>query len=321
MAIEKYILSHTFLLCTEMFDLVTVGHFAIDLIVSPTMARSETTLGGPPTYSSLAARKLGAEVSVVSKVGGDFPSEYTDWLIKNGVDLSGLIRVSDALTTRFILKYEKRKRRLQLKSRAPPIEPSDIPESLQSRAIHAAPIANELTADTISELRSLTEMLSLDPQGLVRRFNDDGNVNLRRMKDRQVLKKIDIFKSTMNELNYVVDATDISLAFKKIHEYGVKSVIITKGKKGSLLSHKGKSYVIPACKPKALVDATGAGDAYIGAFLAELVQGEDVTWCACVGSAAASFVVEGVGPSRFGEKKEVDERASEAFEKLEAFNL
>jgi len=55
-----------------MFDLVTVGHFAIDLILSPKIANPRLTLGGSPTYVSLAARKLGARGSVISKVGKDF---------------------------------------------------------------------------------------------------------------------------------------------------------------------------------------------------------------------------------------------------------
>lgn len=310
-----------FLSCIEMFDLTTVGHFAIDFIISPKIARSETTLGGPPTFSSIAAKKLGADVTVISKVGGDFSSEYIDWLIENGVDLSGLKRVSDALSTRFILKYGKGKRRLQLRSRAPSIEPSDIPESLESRAIHAAPIANELPVETISKLRNLTEILSLDPQGLVREFDNEGNVKFGRLRDHQVLKNIDIFKSAMNELNSVVEAADIPFTFKKLHEYGVETIIVTKGMNGSILSQKGKVYAIPACRPKVFADATGAGDAFIGAFLAEYIRGEDITWCACVGSAAASFIVEGIGSSKFGEKREVYERASEAFERLKASNL
>jgi len=303
--------------------LVTVGHFAIDLIASPKIAHSEDTLGGPPTFSSLAARKMGANVSVISKVGSDFPPKYINWLAANKIDLSGLKKVEGTSTTRFILRYEKStgKRRLLLKSRAPPIGPSDIPESSESKVIHVAPIANELSSETISRLRGLTSLLAFDPQGLVRKFDGQGNVSLKRMEDHRILKNIDIFKSSVDELNCFVNTDDLHEAFKRIHEYGVETVIVTRGTRGSMLSHRGKIWVIPACKPKVFVDATGAGDAFIGAFLVEYVQGKDASWCACVGSASASFVVEGVGPSRFGEKREVYERASEAFERLKTSKL
>jgi len=304
-----------------MFDLTTVGHFAIDLITSSTIAQPRETLGGPPAYSSVAARKMGAKVSVVSKVGHDFPQKYIDWLTANKVDLSWLKVVKDASTTRFILKYDEGTRRLLLKSRAPHIGPEDIPEPLESKVVHVAPIANELPNETISKLRSLTSLLALDPQGLVRRFDGNGNVNPKIMEDPQILKHVDILKSAMNELKFVIGTNDVHSALKKIHEYGVKTIIVTKGNRGSVLSHEKKVYVVPACKPRVFIDSTGAGDAFIGTFLAEYSRGGDVAWCACVGSAAASFVVEDIGPSRFGEEKEVYERASEAFERLRISRL
>ena len=62
-------------------------------------------------------------------------------------------------------------------------------------------------------------------------------------------------------------------------------------------------------------DPTGAGDAFIGAFLAEYVSGKDPEWCSCVGSAASSFVVEGIGPAEFGEKEETYLRARQIYGK------
>ena len=82
-----------------MFDIVTVGHLTIDRIVLPKKPIPKPTLGGSPTYVSLAARKLDAKVSIISKVGGDFPPEYLTWLKANGVDLSGLKQVRGASTT------------------------------------------------------------------------------------------------------------------------------------------------------------------------------------------------------------------------------
>ncbi|UCE15993.1 MAG: hypothetical protein JSV12_09135 [Candidatus Bathyarchaeota archaeon] len=298
-----------------MFDLVTVGHITIDSIFSPKKSTPRTTLGGPPTYVSLAARKLGAKVSVVSKVGGDFPDEYVVWLKANVVDLSGLRRVRDASTTRFLLKYGKRGRQLQLKSQAPPIFPEDVPSFLRAKAVHVAPIANELSQSVIGKLRELTDILSLDPQGFVRRFDEQGNAKLDRWKETGILRQIDVYKSSSSEINAATGLTDLQLAVQKIHSYGPKIVMITKGTKGSTLFFDEELYEIPACKPRVVKDVTGAGDAFIGAFLAEHIQGKDPAWCACIGSAASSFVVEGVGPAVFGEKKETYKRATEIYEK------
>jgi sugar/nucleoside kinase (ribokinase family) len=107
----------------------------------------------------------------------------------------------------------------------------------------------------------------------------------------------------------------MQIAAKKIQDYGVKIVIITRGMRGSTLFFDDSLYNVPACKSRLVLDPTGAGDAFIGAFLAEYIRGKDPVWCACVGSASASFVVEGIGPERFGERQETYERAKEIYEK------
>jgi len=299
-----------------MFDLVTAGHFAIDLISSPKITTPKPTLGGPPTYVSVAAKKVDAKVSVISKVGEDFSSRHIAWLNANGVDLSGLKRIKGASTTRFILKYTNCRRQLQLKSRAPPILPEDIPNSLRVKVVHIAPVANEISRNLVDKMRTLTNVLSLDPQGFVREFDANGNMRLKRWHDQQVLEQIDLYKSSSNEIRMVTGLADLQMAMEKIRDYGAKIVVVTKGLKGSKLLFEGKLYDIPACKPKIVRDPTGAGDAFIGAFLAEYVKGKDPVWCACTGSASASFVVEGVGPEVFGEKEEIYARASEIYGKM-----
>jgi len=106
------------------------------------------------------------------------------------------------------------------------------------------------------------------------------------------------------------------LAMEKIYDYGAKTVIVTRGMKGSKLLFEGKLYDIPACEAKIVRDPTGAGDAFIGAFLAEHVKGKGPVWCACTGSASSSFVVEGVGPEVFGEKEEIYGRASKIWKNV-----
>jgi len=299
-----------------MFDLVIAGHFAIDLISSPKITTPKPTLGGPPTYVSVAAKKMGAKVSVVSKVGEDFSSRHVAWLKANGVDLSGLKRIKDASTTRFILKYPNWRRRLQLKSRAPPILPEDIPNSLRAKVVHIAPVANEVSRNLVDKMRKLTNVLSMDPQGFVREFDANGNVHLKIWEDQQVLEQIEVYKSSLSEIRMVTGLPDLQLAMEKIRDYGARIVIVTRGMKGSKLLFEGKLHDIPACKPRIVQDPTGAGDAFIGAFLAEYVKGKDPVSCACIGSASASFVVEGMGPDVFGQKEEICARASKIYQNV-----
>ena len=299
-----------------MFDLITVGHFAVDTIVSPKIKLPRITIGGPPTYVSVAAVKQGAKVSVVSKVGNDFPNEYFEWLKKRCVDLAGLKRVSNASTTRFILEYEKGHRKMRLEARAPPILATDISNSLQSTIVHVAPIINEVSSEVVKKLRKSAKILSLDPQGFLRSFDEKGNVHLKRWLEPEMLAQIDVFKSTLEEIRIMTCIKDLKTAMKHIGDYGVGIVIVTRGVRGSTLFLRNHYYGVPACKQEFVADPTGAGDAYIGAFLAEYGQDKNAVWCACVGSAAASFVVEGVGAEKFGERHEVYERARKIYEKI-----
>ncbi len=301
-----------------MFELVTVGHFAVDLITSPEVSTPKPTLGGAPTYVSLTAKKLGATVSVVSKVGEDFPDEYLRFLKANAVDLSGLRKVEGASTTKFVLKYENSERKLQIKSQAPPITIQDIPTSLSAKAVHVAPIAHEVSPEVIERLETLTSTLSLDPQGFVRRFDEKGSVRLGRWHNPVVLKRIDVYKSSSNEIRAATGRTHLHSAMKSIYKKGVSMVIATRGIRGSKLLFEGRFYDLPACKPRVFKDPTGAGDTFIGAFLAEYVRGKAPVWCACVGSAAASFVLEGVGPTVFGERAETYSRAEDIYNRVTA---
>lgn len=306
-----------FSLDVKMFDIVVVGHFSIDSILLPDRRMPCVILGGSAAYASLILKRLGAAVSVVSKVGGDFPKAYLWWLGEEGINLDGVVKVENAQTTRFELKYDTSlsKRILRLKSKAPPINVEDLPKSLKAKAVHIAPIAGEITSEVIDKLRNCAEVLSVDPQGLVRNFGSQGRVTYGSLKDKHLLGLVNIYKSSANEIKAATNLSDINSAVKAVHDYGVKIVIVTFGMKGALLSIEGTKYKIPACKPEKIADPTGAGDVFIGGFLAEYVRGKDVLRCACVGSAASSIGVEAVGTTFQGDKAEIYRRANALYEK------
>jgi sugar/nucleoside kinase (ribokinase family) len=299
------------------FDIVSVGHFSIDSIFLPDRSAPFVVLGGSSAYVSFAARRLDSRVSVVSKVGNDFPEAYRWWLEQEGVDLSGVSKVENAQTTRFDLEYSSdlSDRVLRLKNRAPLITVDDLPRSVETRAVHIAPIAGEISFDVVEKLRGCAEVLSLDPQGLVRNFREGGNVVLGPLADKRVLGLVDIFKSSMKEIEAVTGLSDINSAVKAVHDQGVKIVIVTLGAQGVAVSVEDAIHNVPVYKSEKVVDPTGAGDAFIGGFLSEYVHGGDLPWCSCVGTAVASLVVQAVGPTFFGDKTQIYQRARELYDK------
>jgi sugar/nucleoside kinase (ribokinase family) len=195
-----------------------------------------------------------------------------------------------------------------------PIRVQDLPIHLKARIIHLAPIAGEITHEVAEKLRSCTEIMSLDPQGLIRKFDQDGNVTLQQPTDKSILGLIDVFKTTPMEIETLTGLSDLDSAIKAVNNT-VNIVIVTLGAEGALVAVEDTIHKVPAYKPEKFVDPTGAGDAFMGAFLAEYARGEDCAWCSQVGSAAASLVVEGIGPTSFGDKEEIYRRASTLIEK------
>jgi sugar/nucleoside kinase (ribokinase family) len=304
-------------MAAQNIDVCTVGHFALDSIIVPTREKAFHNLGGATTYTSFAVKTLEGKASVVSRVGEDFPEAYLWWLHEEGIDISAVKRVLGETTTHFELSYNKdfSERTLKLTGRGYPINIDDIPKNLHAKAIHIAPIANEISIETVERLKGCCDVLSVDPQGFLRSFDENGNVTQSLQADKRILSLINIYKSSQDEIFALTGKSELKPAIKAVHDYGVGTVLVTMGAKGSLLSVEGAHYIVPACKSAVLVDPTGAGDVFIGAFLTQYLLQKELLWCAAVGSAAASMVVEGIGSTYFGEKQEILKRAKELYEK------
>jgi sugar/nucleoside kinase (ribokinase family) len=298
-------------------DIAVVGHLSIDTILLPSRTMPFVVLGGASTYASFAARRLDATASVISKVGGNFPEAYLWWLSQEGIDVSAVKKIAYEPSTCFELVYSKdlSNRILKLKSKGPALTAEDVPKDFHAKAIHIAPIANEIPYELVECLKGCADVLSVDPQGLIRSFDEAGNVFEKALVENQIFSLVNIYKSSQNEIFALTGETELKPAIKVIHDVGVETVIVTLGAKGSMLSVEGAQYQIEACPSQVLIDPTGAGDVFISSFLTEYLRGKESLWCASVGSAAASCVVEGLGPTYFGKKEEIYRRANSLYEK------
>lgn len=75
---------------------------------------------------------------------------------------------------------------------------------------------------------------------------------------------------------------------------GVQTVIVKRGRDGSLIRHGAELYTVHARKVDA-VDTTGAGDAYAGGFLYGLSQNWPAERCGALASAVAALTVSQIG--------------------------
>lgn len=76
-----------------------------------------------------------------------------------------------------------------------------------------------------------------------------------------------------------------------------RTVVITQGKDPTIVAHNGftKEYAITPLPAEKLVDTNGAGDAYVGGFLAALSKGKDIESCCKAGAYSAGVIVQHSG--------------------------
>ena len=77
-----------------------------------------------------------------------------------------------------------------------------------------------------------------------------------------------------------------------IADAGPRRAFVTRGANGSDLYYGGRATKLPAVQPSAVVDPTGAGDAYAGGVLAGLAWGQPPDVCGKIGAVVSSFVLE-----------------------------
>ena len=292
-----------------MADFAVIGHVAIDRIITDQGERVQ--LGGPPTYVSLVTQKLSKSVSTVTKVGGDIPDDFVSQLEGLGIDIEGMI-IEGAETTRFILDYRGAERRLSVGSVCEEIGPENLVGLHE--VVLLTPIVGETPTSVLSNIES--DVIALDPQGFVREIRLDGTILPKRWFDESLMRRLTIYKSSENELRLVTGNLDAMKGLQKVIGIGAEVAIATRGVEGSLLVVREGRYKVPALSVGEVLDATGAGDAFIGGFFSEYLDGEDPSWCASMGAAMASCVVETVSARIDAPRKLVQVRAEDVYNRV-----
>jgi len=281
-----------------LLDLVVIGHIAKDVIIRE--GSRTRSIGGAPFYAGIAARKMGGNVGIVSKVGRDLDDEALSIFEEVGIEAS--IRRTDGLTTCFELEYLSGGRRLRLRERCEPILFEDVPKNfLEADSLLISPIAREISPDFVKRISRETDSpVAIDLQGFVRRFDDSGNVFFDTWREGEhVLPSVNIVKCSKREAVAATGCDDIYEAAQEILNFGPEIVIVTLGEEGVLIRGKENFYIPPKTRPEKVVETTGAGDIFFGVFLLEYVLTGDVKISGHTAVFVAARSVERKGMDRF----------------------
>lgn len=293
------------------FDLAVVGHLTVDQIERG--ERIRRSCGGPACYTSIASAMLGARVIVCSRVGIDFPSLYLRRLSRNRVDVSRIVVDKAFPSTRYRLLYEKSVRKLWLLSRCGMIG-SGLLREIDARIFYLGAVAGEVPRETVKTLQRRDSLLATDPQGFLR-SKILGKVQMTGQVDLSIIRAAWFVRASLEEGRILTNHTNPETIARSLRGLGPEIVVISMGQKGVVLSCRSGEIFIPSYRTR-VVDETGAGDVFAGGFLAEFLrEPSDEVWCAAMGSASASFIVEKPGPVGFGDRRKVEDRAYHLYEK------
>lgn len=281
-------------------------------------------LGGNAVYSAVGARIWDTNAHILSRVGGEFPTEFLERLEEEGIRTGGIKRIPGANGDITFYCYTSPEARVDTNPAAHflrlglplPKELLDYQSSTGGQAnreefgplavrasdmeeiegafqsAHLAP-ADYLTHSTLPyhlRIRG-ANFISLDPSERYMQpgFRDD----LPRL-----LNGIDAFLPSEREAShfYQPSPPDLWTAAESFSGMGPPFVIIKRGAAGQFLWDRESSsrWHIPAYNAR-VKDVTGAGDAFCGGFLAGFQETSDPVESALRGSVSASLVIEGTG--------------------------
>ena len=255
-------------------EFIAIGHVTYDIYPG------EKLIGGSAAYSSVTAHKLGLSAGIITSRGTDFSS---DGLLK-GISIVGPLSRN---TTTFCNSYYQGERKQIVSEVASKIKKEHIPPGWnKAKIVHICPVADEVNLEIFNLFKN--SLLGLTPQGLMRRWGNDGKVYPRKwIPTPDIASKVEVMIFSDEDIAVFPEALE---TYKSL----IKIVIVTQSNRGSILYWNGKKFNFSAFRTKEK-DPTGAGDVFASAFLLKYYQTGDPVESSHFANCVASFAVEKKG--------------------------
>ncbi|HEX29944.1 TPA: sugar kinase [Candidatus Poribacteria bacterium] len=289
-------------------DVICLGIFVADVLAKPITKipdrgklelfdEMELHTGGCANNTAIGLARLGISAGAMGKVGEDgFGDFVINNLRRNGVDTRGIRRTDEANTslTFVMIAPDGERSFLHYIGANGTIKPEDIDFGLigESRILHIGGFFlmpgfdGEPTVQVLKKAKEMGVTISLDTAW-------DSRGNWMKLLE-PCLPYVDIFLPSIEEakmLSGKEDPEEISLFFL---DYGIEIVGLKMGEEGSYVRTRDETVREPAYKVN-VVDATGAGDAFVAGFLAGYIMGWDLKRCVRLANATGAACVTAIG--------------------------
>jgi len=242
---------------------------------------------GPNIAYSLAL--LGDTPLLFATAGRD-AADYRDRLAAEGVDVSGLLLHDDVFTASFFVSTDRDQNQIASFYTGAMARAGDLSiESLDASSVALVVISPNdpgAMARYAAECRSLRVPFLYDPSQQVARLTGE------ELKEGMDGASIVI----VNDYEFGILTHKTGLSREEIEER-IPALVVTHGAEGSTISVSGRGEQVPAARLEGeAVDPTGVGDAFRAGLIRGLRIGAPWGTAGRMGSVAAVYALEAIGP-------------------------
>ncbi|MDR2670215.1 MAG: carbohydrate kinase, partial [Oscillospiraceae bacterium] len=262
-----------------LYDVVALGELLIDFTYGGRSAAGmrlfEQNPGGAPANVLCLLANMGKKTALIGKVGRDMHGDFLrETLMAKHIGVSGLMQDDSVFTTLAFVELAGGERKFSF-ARKPGADTrltsAELDRTLlkNTKIFHfgslslTAEPSRTATLDALGAARDAGAVISYDPNYRAPLW-DDSETAARRM--RSVLGRVDMIKLSAEETALLTGSDEPDTAAGRLLDMGVQCAVVTLGKSGALVRVKGGA-ARAAAAPCAVVDTTGAGDAFWGGFL------------------------------------------------------
>lgn len=246
--------------------------------------------GGTAGNIAYALTLMGEKPRISATIGHDY-HRYFEWLAKNGISTENIKIIEDEFTASAYITTDRADNQIT------GFNPGAMryPSSLDFDKLHPKETIVIVSPGNLEDMVNYPRACKARGIGYI--FDPGQSLPMLDAKDLvEAIEGCRILISNDYELGLIMSKTGLNKE-ALLRRAGV--IIVTLGALGSQVFAPDGEISIPAVKPKAVEDPTGAGDAYRGGLISGLAQGKDIEQCARMGSVCASFAVECYGTQEY----------------------
>ncbi|MGD2058449.1 MAG: ribokinase [Anaerolineales bacterium] len=291
-----------------MAEIGVIGSINMDLVVQAprfpkpgeTVSGDELNMvpGGKGANQAVAAARMGASVAFCGRVGGDvFGPQLKDKLEDEGIDIEHVKVLPDVATGVALVVLDEHGQNMIVSSHGAndSIRPADLSAVFDEwTSVRQVVLQMELPVDVVAAAiegarsRGWEVILNAAPADAhARKWFAEVDVLIVNETEAELLSGLE-----------VADAASARSAGKALCASGVRVVILTLGPDGAMLIEGEHVDSVPTPEVE-VVDTTGAGDAFVGAYAARRLAGDAhlaaVQYGVCAGALAVTVL--GAQPS------------------------